>query len=226
MRHIIIYISLLANITVLAQSNEDLRRRLEQQAELVAYYPESVDMRLRKAALNLQLEQYEYAKVEYDYILERDTSNIAALYYRAFTNEKLARYSFARMDYENLLRIVPRHFNGQLGLSLLCFKTSKQTEALDRINALIEQCPDSAIAYAVRGGFEKEMGYISPAEYDYAEAMRLDPTNTDYLLNHCVLLIEMKRKREALEDIRKAISLGISPASLSDLTTRIKKLKQ
>ena len=61
---------------------------------------------MQKAALNIQLEQWESAKREYDYVLDREPENLAGLYYRAYVNEKLYRYNFARVDYENLLKLI------------------------------------------------------------------------------------------------------------------------
>ena len=66
------------------------------------------------------------------------------------------RYNFARLDYQNLLVLVPGNFQAQLGLALLNEKDKHYTEAYDGINSLIEQYPDSAMAYAARGGMEKE----------------------------------------------------------------------
>ena len=90
-----------------AQTNRVLRDSLATASERVAYHPDSIDLRLRKASWNIMLEQWSFARDEYDYILLREPDNIAALYYRAFVNEKLGRLNFARLDYENLLKRVP-----------------------------------------------------------------------------------------------------------------------
>ena len=82
--------------------------------------------------------------------------NPAALYFRAFTNTKLGRYKFARLDYTNLLTIVPGHFEALLGLALLNDLDNRKTEAMDQANMLVEQFPDSAVAYAARAGMELE----------------------------------------------------------------------
>lgn len=71
-----------------------------------------------------------------------------------------------------------------MGLALLNEKDKHYTEAYDGINNLIEQYPDSAMAYAARGGIEKERGMLELAEYDYAKAMSLDEDNQDYRINH------------------------------------------
>ena len=158
--------------------NKALRDSLAAATSVLAYHPDSIDLRLKKAAWNIQLEQWSYAKDDLDKVLFLNNTNIAGLFYRAFVNEKLLRYNFARLDYQNLLVLVPGNFQAQLGLALLNEKDKHYTEAYDGINNLIEQYPDSATAYAARGGMEKERGQLELAEYDYARqspSMRIIP---------------------------------------------------
>ena len=107
----------LSELSLHAQTTSALRDSLKKAVELLEYHPQDVDLRLRKAAWNLLLEQWQYAKDEYDLILKNHPDNIAGLYYRGYANQKLGRHNFARLDYENLLKIVPGHFSGLLGLA-------------------------------------------------------------------------------------------------------------
>ena len=164
-KSIILYIGCLLATPLFAQQNnltadskaqnKALRDSLAAATSVLAYHPDSIDLRLKKAAWNIQLEQWSYAKDDLDKVLFLNNTNIAGLFYRAFVNEKLLRYNFARLDYQNLLVLVPGNFQAQLGLALLNEKDKHYTEAYDGINSLIEQYPDSAMAYAARGGMEK-----------------------------------------------------------------------
>lgn len=202
-----------------------LRDSLARATDVLAYHPDSIDLRLKKAAWNIQLEQWNYAKDDLDKVLFLNNTSIAGLYYRAFVNEKLKRYNFARLDYQNLLVLVPGNFQAQLGLALLNEKDKHYTEAYNGINSLIEQYPDSAVAYAARGGMERERGQMELAEYDYAEAIKRDPDNTDYLVNHTDLLVSLGRKTEAYADLRRLETLGIARGQLRDFYLRLKRLK-
>ena len=82
-----------------SQSRDELREELKEAAQELSLFPDSLDLRLKKAALNMQLEQWEYAKDEYDYVVRRDPNNVAGLYYRAYANEKLGRLAFAHAPY-------------------------------------------------------------------------------------------------------------------------------
>ena len=224
---VLVAIALLMSMgrAVAQSSSSALRDSLALATEPLAYHPDRIDLRLKKAAWNIQLEQWNYAKDELDKVLFLNQTNIAGLFYRAFVNEKLKRYNFARLDYQNLLVLVPGNFQAQLGLALLNEKDQHHTEAYDGINNLIEQYPDSAVAYAARGGMEKERGMLELAAYDYAEAMRLDSTNQDYIVSHVDLLITLSRKLEAYDDLRRLQALGVQPGQLQDFYARLRRKK-
>ena len=202
---------------VYGQTYEEMKDSLEAATKLCEKFPDDNDLRLKKASWNIMLEQWSYAQREYDIVLSRDPSNVAALYYRAFTNEKQKRYKYARQDYERMLKIVPGNFNGQLGLALLNQTDMHYTEAMDMINLLVQQYPDSAVAYAARAGMEQERGMLELAEYDYGEAMRLSPDNTDYILNRVDVRLQLGRRNEAREDLELAVKKGIPRPALDEL---------
>lgn len=206
----------LLSLTAFAQDRSALRDSLSAAVDRLGYYPDSTDLRLRKASWNIELGQWQYAKDEYDYVLKREPHNIAALFYRAFVNEKMKRYGFARLDYETLLSVVPGNFEGRLGLALLNQKDHHYTEALDNINILVSQYPDSAVAYAARGGMEAERNMLDLAEYDFGKAIELAPDNTEYRLNRVDVRLRMKRKDEAREDLDEMVKRGVSRANLAD----------
>ena len=216
----------MVSLSLSAQGNRDLRDSLAQATNVLAYHPDSIDLRLKKVAWNIELEQWAYAKDDLDKVLFLDNTNIAGLFYRAFVNEKMNRYNFARLDYQNLLVLVPGNFQAQLGLALLNEKDKHYTEAYDGINNLIEQYPDSAISYAARGGIEKERGRLELAEYDYQQAIQRDAKNKDYLVNHVDLLIQLGRKEDALEDLNKLQRLGVAPGQLRDFYVRLRGKKK
>lgn len=199
-----------------------LRDSLKAAIETLDYHPDSVDLRLRKARWNMELEEWQSAKTEYDYVLGREPANIAALYYRAYCNDRLHRYHFARLDYQNLLAIVPGNFEARLGLALLNEKDQHYTEALDGINQLVAAHPDSAIAWAARAGIEMERGMAELAEYDYGEALVRDPDNKDYLLARADLRIKLRRLDDARRDLDHLVRLGTPKAALKEWYGKLK----
>ena len=222
-RWLILAVAMLLMATAHAQTNAELRDSLAEAVEKLNRFPDNIDLRLRKASWNLMLEQWEYAQREYDQVLARDSDNVAALYFRAYAYERMHKYAFARMDYERMLKIVPGNFNGQLGLALLNQKDMRYTEAMNIINHLVEQFPDNAVAYAARAGMEQERGMVEVAEYDFSQAIRLEPDNVDYLLSRADLLIKMGRKDEARRDLDTAVAKGVPKPSLADMYARCRE---
>ena len=59
----------LTTAKVQAQSRETLRDSLRKATDQLDYHPDSIDLRLRKARWNMELEEWATAKSEYDKVL-------------------------------------------------------------------------------------------------------------------------------------------------------------
>ena len=222
-RYVCIVILGLVGLGAHAQSYDQLRDSLEAATDMLRKFPDNIGLRLKKASWNMLLEQWNYAKEEYDAVLKQEPNNVAALYYRAYVFEKLHRYKYAKKDYLDMLAIVPGNFNGLLGLALLHQKDMHYTEAMTLANQLVELYPDSAVAFAARGGMEVERNMLELAEYDYSEAIRLDPANTDYIINRVDVRLRMGKKKEAREDLDNVVKAGIPRPALVELYARCKE---
>ena len=221
---LVMALSLLLRLPSLAQEDRKaLRDSLKLAMEQLSYHPDSVDLRLRKAAWNMQLGEWQYAKDEYDWVINHHPDNLAARYYRAYANTQLRRYNFARLDYETVLRVVPGNFDARLGLALLNQKDHHYTEAMDGVNMLVSTYPDSATAWAARAGIEKERDMKELAAYDYGEALRRQPDNRDWLLARADLLIALRRYDEARKDLDRLVALGVSRGQLRDMYRQTKE---
>ena len=222
MRSLFLWLVILGLSTTQAQTTKEMRDSLKAAARELSFHPDSVDLMLKKASWNLQLGEWTYAKDEYDKALSLQPTNIAALYYRAYVNERLNRYHFARLDYEHLLTLVPGNFEAQLGLALLNQKDNRFTQAMDQINRLVNQYPDSALAYAARGGMERERKMYELAIYDYGEAIKRDSRNVDYRVNRIDLYLILGRREEAREDLDFLVCMGVPRPSLYIFYNRLK----
>ena len=70
---------------------------------------------------------------------------------------------------------------------------------------------------------ESERGMLELAEYDFTEAMRLDPDNTDFIINRADVRIRMQHMEDARKDLDLAVEKGISRPALADLYARCRK---
>lgn len=164
------------------------------------------DTLLKQAAGNIERKQWDYAIEKYGKVLEIDEKNLAARYFRAYAHVKLRHYDWAKSDYETFLEIVPKHLEAELGLAYVYEKLGKGRDAFDMYNRIVQQFPDSASAYAARAVYEQANDLHEVALYDWEQAIRRSPSNTDYMISRVELLITLRRNdeaREALEEIER-----------------------
>ncbi len=189
----------------------------------ISTQPWSTDLHLRKAAVNLELEQWQYAVDEYGLILQHEAQNPAALFYRAYASMQLRHYDVARRDLEELLGIFPRHTEARLSLAYVLQKMGRRTDALDHLNTLVEQRPDSAVCYASRAALERDMKQLDAALYDWRQAVRLEPQNADYVVSVVDILLTQKQNAEARRELDDAVSRGIPRGLLHQWFERCRK---
>ena len=205
------------------QNTQQWRDSLSVLNRQIAAAPDSADLHLRKAAVNIELGQWEYAADEYTLVLAKNAKNPAARFYRAYTNTQLKRYDQALFDYEELLHAVPLHFEGRLGHAYVQQKLGHRVEALEEMNLMVEMFPDSAAVYATRAGIELELKQQELAAYDWEQAERLDAQNADYVLAHAELLFSLKRYEEARNVLDAAIARKIPQGYFHQMYARIRK---
>lgn len=182
----------------------------------------SSDLYLRKAAVNLELQQWDYAIETYNDILRREPSNPAALFYRGYANGKMRRYELAANDYRSFLKVAPENIDGMLALAFICIKQGKNNEAMDNYNRIIEIFPDHSVAYASRALLESQDGFLDAALMDWDKAIEYDSKNIDYVVSKADLLIRMNRKADAHRTLDEAVKKGASRGQLQEYYNKTK----
>ena len=211
--------------SALAQSSSSWRDSLAVLNKAITANPQSTDLRLRKAAVNIELQQWDYAIEEYGRVLGIDANNLPALYYRAFAHNHLRHYDMARADYERFLQLLPRHFEARLGLAMTLRRQGKTRDVTDELNRLVQMFPDSAVAYAVRADFEQEQAQYDLALYDWDEALRLANGRQEYQLGKYGVLWAMRRYDEARRLGEQLLEAGVPNATLKQLQVDGRKKK-
>ena len=208
MRYFLFVLFYLSVITAVAQSRQEWRDSLETLSASLKQDPDNIDLRLRKAEADIQLERWDYALAEYGRILRADEKNLAALYFRAYVHERQKHYDQAKVDYDAFLAIEPVHLEARLGLAHVLQKMGRRSDAVDELNRIVQMFPDSADAYAARAAYETEQQQYDVAVYDWSEAVRLRPGNVDYTVSKVDVLLRMGRKSEARETLDALVSKG------------------
>lgn len=207
-KHIIISLLMVVVCANAQTTPQQWRDSVSVLIEAIRKNPKNIDLRLKKAEANINLNQWEYAAEEYGYVLRQDDRNLAALYFRAFCHTQLRHYDMAKADYESFLAIQPQHFEAHLGLAHTLQKLGRKTDTMDELNRIVQLFPDSADAYAARAAYETELKQYDVAIYDWDEAIRLQPKNTEFIVSKVDVLIRQNRRKEARDVLDETVKKG------------------
>ena len=225
--------------SVNAQTQQELRDSLSMINRLIEQHPNAYKLKLRKAALNIEFGEWEYALDEYNKVLEIVPDNPTALYYRGYVYQHLRRLADARRDYERLLLIDPQNEHALMGLILTNLEDNHITEAFDGANRMVELFPSSAQAYAVRAEVERHENMISPALEDIRKAIEIEDVEvqkkypitvdddiTAYQLTAFELYMQQKDHKAARGCLDYLIKNGVPRAYLNSYYTRLSAEKK
>ena len=225
--------------SVNAQTQQELRDSLSMINRLIEQHPNAYKLKLRKAALNIEFGEWEYALDEYNKVLEIVPDNPTALYYRGYVYQHLRRFADARRDYERLLLAEPQNEHALMGLILTNLEDNHITEAFDGANRMVEMFPSSAQAYAVRAEVERHENMMSPALEDIRKAIEIEdvevqkkyPVTVDdditaYQLTAFELYMQQKDHKAARGCLDYLIKNGVPRAYLNNYYTRLSAEKK
>ena len=208
--------------SIFSQTQKEWRDSLSVLNRQIMSSEYSSDLYLRKAAVNLELQQWDYAIETYNDILRREPSNPAALFYRGYANGKMRRYELAANDYRSFLKVAPENVDGMLASAYICIKQGKNKEAMDNYNRIIEIFPDHSVAYASRALLESQDGFLDAALMDWDKAIEHDAKNIDYIVSKADLLIRMNRTADARRTLDEAVNRGAPRGQLQEYYNKTK----
>lgn len=239
MNKVIILLTLLMQtMAANAQQSQEWRDSVSILSAQIERNPRNIQLRLKKAAYNIELGQWQYALDEYSNVLDLDPKNLTALYYRGFVNHHLGRYSFARQDYKSVLSITPYDIHAMMGLILTNLADNHVTQAFDDANRLVGYTPSNAEAYAIRAEVEMKLQMEEAAILDIEKAIEIedavvrqkypitvDDNMTNYQLTAFSLYMAKGNRRKARQALDYLVSNGLSKAYLTDYYDWVKKKK-
>lgn len=198
----------------MAQAQQELIDSLLTIENLIAKQPKEVELYLKKAALQTELEQYDKALETYNETLAIMPGNLTALYYRGYVNNQLKRYEAARKDYTAVLLVEPQNLHAMIGLIHTDLADSRNTIAFDGANHIVDLFPNEAEAYATRSEVEEKLNMISAATDDMEHAVALEKPKAEkkypfeldddivsYQLSLFSLYLKQKKTHDALSCI-------------------------
>lgn len=222
LKYLCILTLLLSVADISAQTLKQWRDSLNVINKQISAQPGNMGLLLQKAAVNLQLAEWEDAAEVCNIILRQDTASLPALYYRAYANNNMRRYNLAKNDYSDFLKLSPGNMQARLGLAYTYTQLKDNKKAMDEMNLLVEMFPDSSIVYATRADLEKEIKLYDAALYDINEAISRDPGNKDLIVSRAEILILAGRKKEAKAALDDAVRSGMPKGALKEWYAKCK----
>ena len=199
-----------------AQTPQQWRDSVKTLMEQIRLHPQNIDLRLKKAEANINLQQWDYAISEYGDVLRLDEKNLVALYFRAYCYTQQHHYDLAKVDYETFIMIDPLQLSAHLGLAHILQKMGRKADTIDQFNRCVQLFPDSASAYAARAAYETEQKLYDVALYDWDEAIRLQPKNVEYAVSKIDALLRQRRSLDARLALDELVRKGTPRAALKE----------
>lgn len=178
--------------------------------------PSMVTVRLNRGRLHLDMGNTRDAYDDFDRVLEQDSLNAQALYYRGTMNLYGGRLEAAERDLLLLKKLKPKALDTAVALSALYSLSGRDREALPFFETLVSEDPSPEYFSGLAGCLLALDEYSRAAETIDSGLKRFD---SDPELYYYRAWLNCKRYRfdDARRDARRAIELGANPASVNAL---------
>ena len=193
---------LLMAVCAQAQTPQQWRDSVSVLMEQIRLHPNDIELRLKKAEANINLEQWDYAISEYGDVLRLDEKNLAALYFRAYCHSRQQHYDLAKVDYETFIQLDPSYLEAHLGLAHTLQKMGRKGETLDQLNRCVQLLTEQQL-YDV-------------ALFDWDEAIRLKPKNVEYAVSKIDVFLRQGRILDARLALDELVRQGTPRAALKE----------
>lgn len=159
---------------------------------------------------HIEIEDYPLAISYFDSALVHSENNPDILTSRALAKEKSGEYVLAIADYKKALEIDPYHILAKYNLSLLVANHYSEMNLKDSLTKIISNEPIVSYPFAQRGFLNFNQNRYKEALDDFSIALKLEPDNSEYLLNRARTYIKLNELEKADKDLTSALELDPS----------------
>ncbi len=145
------------------QDSENYEAALQLLNEGIALYPDNWELKKAAGDLYSDRELYNLALEQFNLALELNAGNIEILYARSVTEGLLNLDQQSIQSLEEILSLVPDHYDALADLGWMYFKTFRLNEAEELLLGAVKLYEDSPILYMT-------LGTVYSGMYDYEEA--------------------------------------------------------
>ncbi len=204
------------NLALIEVAQGQLAQAVKSLSAILDTHPDYHDARLSRAEANLQLGKASEAISDAESLMPLDTrySTITeeisnrALFIKAAALYQLRRYPDAKANAEKLMRKCPENENAQVLEALCLCRMGQPKEALNRLNFIVAAHPDNVDALSTRAQMEYDQQLYTLARGDYDQLVKLQPEESNWLIERARSLIAHGEKAAARRDLDKAVAQG------------------
>lgn len=203
-----------------------VRRPVESAAAPVVPMHPSVSRHRQAPAINpnvsagyaaYQAGDMDRARRDYEAALRDDPTDRDALLGLAAVETRARRFAQAEELYRRVLDIDPRDAHAQAGLVGLRTGQVNPVNAETQMKGLIAVESRESVLYFTLGNQYAQQSRWAEARQAYAQAVAIDPENPDFAYNYAVSLEHARDTLSALQQYRRALSLGLKHTPSFDL---------
>jgi tetratricopeptide (TPR) repeat protein len=149
------------------------------------------------------------ARLDYEAALRDDPADRDALLGLAAVDTQARRFAEAEALYRRVLDADPRDAHAQAGLVGLRAGQVDPVNAETQIKGLIAVESRESVLYFTLGNQYAQQARWAEARQAYARAVAMNPENPDFAYNYAVSLEHARDTQSALQQYRRALSLGL-----------------
>ncbi|HOM17461.1 MAG TPA: tetratricopeptide repeat protein, partial [Thermoguttaceae bacterium] len=174
--------------------------------------PENLLVRLLRAEVYQEMDQFDKALAEVDEVLKQEPDLGPAVRYRAVILAELKRTEEAVELMEDWVRRHPDDDTGRLQLASLYTSDNRPRRAIEVYTEILQKDAENAAAFRGRGDAYLNIGKHAEAIADYERALKLRPNDSGLLNNFAWVLAtspvdSLRNGKRALEMALKACEL-------------------
>lgn len=153
------------------------------------------------------------AEVEREQALVKQDQNLA----KQHEASAMQRQAQAMADYQEAIRVTPKHLGARIGLANVHVAAGKNAEAMNAFNEAVKAFPDLPLVYNNRGFFQQSIGKTDEAILDFTKVIELDPQFIEAISNRGFVFLNQGKYEEAENDFTQSLLLNAAQPSVLSL---------
>lgn len=181
--------------------------------------PNLITPLLGRGRLYLSLGKEKEAYADFTRVIQIDSINTDARYYRGMMALYGGVRPMAEEDFTVLESVTPRSMNTAIAMSTLYAMTGRDSQAIPYLKNLIKNAPSPEF-YATLSGCYLTLDRLNEASETISDGLKLYPNDAELYYYRAWLNKERYRHEDAQEDAEKAIKLGANPLKIKQLLAK------